>query len=103
MLVVPCMCQHTVFLLWGAAAPQTTLPSPELPLSSTLLLSCPAEHSYGADHLSFANLTGRDKDTLRLLAACPTLDAHLALITLEEVVHTGVGDGGFDQQHMQHL
>jgi hypothetical protein len=46
--------------------------------------SCVAEGSYSAGSVSFANHLGRDKEMARLLAACPMLDAHLALVVKTE-------------------
>lgn len=44
----------------------------------------PIEKYWTRERLSFDNLLGCDKEMARLLAACPALDAHLALVTKTE-------------------
>lgn len=59
----------------SSSLPRTTPPSP-CPWPR-----CCAEHRYTTANLSFQNLKGRDRQVAQVLAACPLLDCHLALIT----------------------
>jgi hypothetical protein len=51
---------------------------------------CPAGHQYSEANLSFAHLKGRDREMAAAAAACPALEAHLALVT-RKVVGTASG------------
>lgn len=51
----------------------------------------PTQQLAQLEHLSFDNLLSCDKEMARLLASCPALEAHLALVTQQDSVSYGHG------------